>query len=65
MSHLKQINSGYFKHLFYAMYFVFLALLVALTGFIHAIFPFIFEFTPYRIAKKITNKTEELFINGK
>jgi hypothetical protein len=31
-------------------------------GFIHAILPFMFGFTPYEIAKKITDGTEKYFI---
>jgi hypothetical protein len=30
-------------------------------GVIHAIFPFMFGFTPYRLAKKITDGTEKNF----
>tara|TARA_B100001287_G_C22665232_1_gene522483 strand:+ start:1347 stop:1553 length:207 start_codon:yes stop_codon:yes gene_type:complete len=60
-NHLKKVKSNYFKHFFYAMYFNILALLVFITGTIHAIFPFIFPFTPYRLAKKITDGTEKHF----
>jgi ABC-type Na+ efflux pump permease subunit len=61
MSHLKEIKSSYLKHLVYSLYFCFLALLVVITGLIHAIFPFVFEFTPYKIAKKIVDGTEQNF----
>ena len=60
-NHLKKANTGYFKHFFYAMYFTSIALLVFITGTIHAIFPFIFPFTPYKLAKKITDGTEKHF----
>ena len=59
--HLEKANAGYFKHFLYANYFNILALLVFVTGFIHSVFPFIFAFTPYRLAKKITDGTEKLF----
>jgi hypothetical protein len=59
--HLKKTKSTYFKHLIYAMYFNFLALLVVITGLIHAFFPFLFPFTPYKLAKKIVNDTEKIF----
>ena len=59
--HLQKANTGYFKHLVYAMYFNFIALLVFITGTIHAIFPFVFEYTPYKLAKIITDGTEKHF----
>jgi hypothetical protein len=43
------------------MYFNFLALLVFVTGTIHAFVPFVFAFTPYKLAKKITDGTEKQF----
>ena len=39
----------------------FLALLVFITGVIHSIFPWIFVFTPYKLAKKIVDGTEKQF----
>ena len=60
-NHLKKANAGYFKHFFLAMYFNCIALLVFITGTIHAIFPFMFAFTPYNLAKKITDGTEKHF----
>ena len=59
--HLKNIKTNYFKHLFIAMKFNFIALLVVITGTIHAFFPFVFAFTPYILAKKITDGTEKHF----
>jgi hypothetical protein len=60
-NHLKKAKTTYWKHLAYAMYYNWLALLVFITGMIHAIFPFLFPFTPYKLAKKITDGTERNF----
>jgi hypothetical protein len=62
MKHLKEANTGYFKHFLYATYFNLLALLVFITGVIHSVFPFLFPFTPYKLAKKIVDGTEKHFI---
>ena len=40
-----------------------LALALLLTGIIHAFLPWLFPFTPYRLAKKIAQETEKYFIN--
>lgn len=56
--HLHSVKAGYFKHFAFAMYFNALALLILLTGLIHAVFPFLFAFTPYKLAKKITDGVE-------
>lgn len=61
MNHLKKIKSTWIKHFLYASYYNFLALLIFITGVIHSIFPFLFEFTPYRLAKKIVEGTEKNF----
>lgn len=61
MKHLKEANTTYLKHLIYATYFNILAVGIVITGIIHSIFPFLFEFTPYRLAKKIVDGTEEHF----
>ena len=61
LKHLKKINSSWLKHFFYASYFNFLALLIFITGVIHSIFPWIFVFTPYKLAKKIVDGTEKQF----
>jgi len=60
-NHLAKANTNYWKHFVYAMYYNGLALLVFITGVIHAIFPFLFPFTPYKLAKKITDGTERNF----
>jgi len=64
-NHLKEVNSGYFKHMFLAFYLVSLLFLSTVTGLIHAIFPFLFPFTPYLLSKKVVEKTEQYFINNK
>lgn len=62
MEHLKHIKSSYLRHFVYANYYNFLGLLIVVTGFIHSVFPFVFEFTPYRLAKKIVDGVEKNFI---
>lgn len=59
--HLKKVKAGYFKHFLLANYYNFLALLIFITGVIHSILPFMFAFTPYKLAKKITDGTEKNF----
>ena len=59
--HLKKIESSWIKHFFYASYFNFLALLIFFTGVIHSFLPWIFAFTPYKLAKKIVDETEKQF----
>jgi len=61
MGHLKEIKSSYIKHFVYAMWFNLLALCIVITGVIHSIFPSLFVFTPYRLAKKIVEETEKNF----
>ena len=61
LNHLRKIKSSWLKHFLYANYFNFIALLVFITGFIHSIFPWIFAFTPYKLAKKIVDGTEKQF----
>jgi hypothetical protein len=63
-NHLKKINSSWIKHFSYASYFNFLALLIFITGFIHSIVPWLFAFTPYKLAKKIVDETEKQFIKN-
>jgi hypothetical protein len=59
--HLKKTKGGYFRHLKYAMYFNVIALLVFITGTIHAFVPFLFPYLPYDLAKRITDGTEKHF----
>lgn len=63
MGHLKDVKSSYFKHLYIALYFVCILQLAAIVGLIHAIFPFLFPFTPYNLVKKVTTGTETYFIH--
>lgn len=60
--HLKKVDSNYIMHFMYATYFNFLALLILITGLIHSVFPFVFAFTPYKLAKKIVDGTEKHLI---
>ena len=61
IDHLKKTKSNYIKHFSYAMFYNMIALLVFITGFIHAFIPFLFPYTPYELAKKITDGTEKNF----
>ena len=61
LNHLKKIKSSWLKHFLYASYFNFLALLIFITGLIHSVLPWIFTFTPYKLAKKIVDGTEKQF----
>lgn len=61
MGHLKDVNSSYLKHFLYATYFNLLAIGIVVTGIIHSVFPFLFKFTPYKLAKKIVEGTEQHF----
>ncbi|HHH89220.1 MAG TPA: hypothetical protein ENK45_01500 [Aliiroseovarius sp.] len=60
--HLQKTHSGYFRHLLIAMWFNLLVLLMLVTGIIHALIPWLFPFTPYQLAKKITRDTEAYFL---
>lgn len=62
-NHLREVRSGYFKHLFLALYFVSIILLAVITGIIHAFLPFLFPFTPYNLIKKVVKGTEDYFIH--
>lgn len=64
-NHLKEVNSGYFRHLFLALYLVSILILSVITGLIHAVVPFLFPFTPYLLAKKVVDDTEKYFIDKK
>ena len=59
--HLQKAGTNYFTHLYVAIWFSIIALLVCITGLIHAVFPFMFGFLPYRLAKRITDGTENNF----
>ena len=62
-NHLKEVKSGYFKHLFLALYFISIIFLALVTGIIHAFLPFLFPFTPYNLLKKVVSGTEDYFIH--
>jgi len=59
--HLKEVGTGYWTHFKYAMWFNIIAFAVVVTGTIHAVFPFLFEKTPYKLAKYIVNEAERKF----
>jgi hypothetical protein len=46
-----------------AMKFNLMLLIAVITGTIHAFFPFLFAFTPYRLAKRVVNETEKYFVH--
>ena len=62
-NHLKKIKSDYFTHGFMAMKFNMMLFVAAILGTIHAFFPFLFAFTPYKLAKKVVDDTEKYFIH--
>ena len=51
--HPHSINETYFQHMFHAMKFVLVLVCLVGVGFIHSIFPFLFE-------KTVSNGIEEL-----
>ena len=55
-NHLTKARTNYFFHLVSALYYSFVM------GLIHAVFPFLFGFMPYQLAKKITDGTEKYFL---
>jgi hypothetical protein len=59
--HLKDVRSGYFLHMWYAIKLSSHALLIPLTGFIHAFFPFVFPALPHKFALRQVSMAEELF----
>ena len=63
--HLKKANTNYFFHAIISLKYSFLGLLIFVMGLVHAVFPFLFGFAPYQIAKKITDGTEKYFLNLK
>lgn len=48
-NHLKEVRSGYFTHMWYAVKLSSFGLLNPITGFIHAFIPFLFPGTPHRL----------------
>lgn len=64
IKHLKDVKAGYLKHFLYATYFNIIALLIFITGTIHAFFPWWFVETPYKLAKLIVTEAEQVFNIG-
>ena len=62
-NHLKTAKTNYVFHAIAALQYSFLGLLIFVLGLIHAVFPFMFGFLPYRLAKRITDGTEKYFLN--
>ena len=60
-NHLKDVRSGYFIHMWYALKLSTHALLIPLTGYIHAFFPFLFPALPHKFALRQVEMAEELF----
>jgi hypothetical protein len=59
--HLKDVRSGYFLHMWYAIKLSTHALLIPITGYIHAFFPFLFPALPHKFALRQVAMAEELF----
>ena len=57
--HLYKVKSSYLKHLSYATKFNCVSLLIFITGLIHSFLPFLFAYTPYKLARYIVNETEK------
>ena len=57
--HLDKVKLSYLKHLFYATKFNCVSLLIFITGLIHSFLPFLFAYTPYKLAKYIVTETEK------
>ena len=58
--HLKEVRSGYFIHMWYAIKLSTFGLVNAITGYTHAFFPFLFPGTPHRITLRQVELAEEL-----
>lgn len=58
--HLKEVRSGYFIHMWYALKLSTFGLVNAITGYTHAFFPFLFPNTPHRITLRQVELAEEL-----
>ena len=59
VKHLDKVKLSYLKHLFYATKFNCISLLIFITGLIHSFLPFLFAYTPYKLAKYIVTETEK------
>lgn len=58
--HLKEVRSGYFIHMWYAIKLSTFGLINAITGYTHAFLPFLFPGTPHRITLRQVELAEEL-----
>lgn len=58
--HLKEVRSGYFIHMWYAIKLSTFGLVNAITGYTHAFIPFLFPNTPHRITLRQVELAEEL-----
>lgn len=58
--HLKEVKSGYFKHMWFAIKLSTFGLVNAITGYTHAFLPFLFPNTPHRITLRQVELAEEL-----
>ena len=58
--HLRDVRSGYFQHMWFAIKISSFSLLNPITGIIHAFIPFLFPNTPHRIALRTVEMAEEL-----
>lgn len=58
--HLKEVKSGYFTHMWFAIKLSTFGLVNAITGYTHAFLPFLFPNTPHRITLRQVELAEEL-----
>lgn len=59
-NHLRDVRTGYFLHLWYALKLSTHGLLVPLTGYIHAFLPFLFPALPHKLAIRQVEMAEEM-----
>ena len=53
MNHLSKVNSSYWTHLRYGMYFSLLSIVAGLIGIVHTLLPFLFPLLPIQIIRHI------------
>jgi len=58
--HLKEVKSGYFQHMWFALKLSTFGVANAITGYTHAFLPFLFPNTPHRITMRQVQLAEEL-----
>jgi len=59
MSHLKEVNENYFKHMFEAMLISFILIISSVTCLIHSLLPFLFKSTASNNIKNILKRVEK------